>query len=76
MIFVCVNMVGLTQHVGRLHLKALRLLSLQHVQQGLKAAQAQRGVREAGLLYQLKHPAQADADDLHTHTHTKRSAFI
>lgn len=69
-------MVGLTQHVRRLHLKALRLLSLQHVQQGLKAAQAQRGVREAGLLYQLKHPAQADADDLHTHTHKKKHFYM
>jgi len=62
---------GLTQHIRRLGLKALGLLTLQHVQQGLQAAQAQRGVREPRLFDQLKHPAQADADDLHTHTHTR-----
>lgn len=42
-------MLGLTQHIRRLGLKALGLLTLQHVQQGLQAAQAQRGVREPRL---------------------------
>lgn len=74
------NFSRLTKHIRRFSLKTLRLLPLQHVQQGLQATQAQRGVREASLFNQLKHPTQANADDLHmiiqTESHEHIHCFI
>lgn len=59
----------LTQYIRRFSLEALWLLSLQHMQQGLKAAQTQGRVGEPRLLDQLKHPTQTDANDLERETH-------
>lgn len=67
---LCARIFSLTKHIRRLSLKALWLLSLQHVQQSLQATQAQWGVREPSLFNQLEYPTQANANNLHAHTQT------
>ena len=73
---VCKVEATLTQYVGGLCLEALRLLALQHVQQGLQAAQAQRGVGETSLLDQLEDATQPDADDLGGRTRSYDTVIV